>query len=281
MKVAVTGSGGFIGQHLVPKLINIIDEVVEISRSKGYDISNWDSLTDLSKCDVIIHLAAKTFVPDSFENPRAFYSFNTLSTINMLELARLWKAKVIYMSSYFYGPPQYIPVDEKHPIHPHNPYAHSKYISEELCRGYSLDFNIPVIAFRPFNIYGPGQKGYFLIPEILEKIKTEHTIKLKDPRPKRDFIHVSDVVSAILLAIEYKNHSGFEVFNLGTGNSVSVKEIVSEIAKQSRVNFDVEYTHEYREGEVLDSIANCSKLINKLNWKASVSLKTGISTILS
>ena len=278
MRIAVTGSGGFIGSHLVPKLIERNYEVVEISRNKGYDISIWDNLSDLPQCDVIVHLAAKTFVPDSFDNPREFYAFNTQATINALEKARIWKAKVIYMSSYFYGPPQYVPVDEKHPINPHNPYAQTKYISEELCRGYSRDFNVPVIAFRLFNIYGPGQKGSFLIPEILEKIKTGSLI-LKDPRPKRDYIHVSDVVSAIIAAIG-KSFDGFDALNLASGISVSVNELVLAIVKQSGKTIAIDYTNKFRKGEVLESVADLKKIKSKLGWSPKITLLEGINSLI-
>lgn len=278
MKIAVTGSNGFIGSHLVPKLRDMGYEVLEISRNKGYDLNNWDSVKNIPHCDVLIHLAAKTFVPDSFNNPREFYQTNTNLTINALELARNWNAKVIYMSSYFYGPPQYIPVDEKHPLNPHNPYAQTKYMSEELCKAYSRDFDLPVIAFRLFNIYGPGQTGSFLIPEILEKIKNGGKITLKDPRPKRDYIHVNDVISAIEAALSY-NHSGFEVLNLGTGKSVSVEELVSTIQQCSTKKFEVEYTHEYRKGEVLDSVASVQVAVELLNWKPLVDLTEGVKTL--
>lgn len=278
MRIAVTGSGGFIGSHLVPKLKASGHEVVESSRDQGCDLNNWDSVKDIQKCDVLIHLAAKTFVPDSFNNPREFYQTNTNLTLNALELARNWKSKVIYMSSYFYGAPQYIPVDEKHPLNPHNPYAQTKYMSEELCKAYSRDFDVPVIAFRLFNVYGPGQKGSFLIPEILEKIKKGVKITLKDPRPKRDYIHVNDVISAIEAALSY-NHSGFEVLNLGTGKSVSVEELVSTIQQCSAQKFEVEYTHEYRKGEVLDSVASVQAAKEILNWNPLVDLTEGIKTL--
>ena len=96
------------------------------------------------------------------------------------------------MSSYFYGPPNYIPVDENHLLSPHNPYSNTKYLSEEICRGYANDYNMDIVSLRLFNIYGKGQKGNFLIPDILRQIDSGQVI-LNDPRPKRDYIHVSDL----------------------------------------------------------------------------------------
>lgn len=278
MRIAITGSRGFIGSHLIPQLKNQNFEIVEISRDTGYDLTQWESVKDILKCDILIHLAAKTFVPDSFDNPGDFYQTNLNLTINALELARNWNARVIYMSSYFYGSPQYIPVDENHPIAPHNPYAQTKYISEELCKAYTRDFDIPVIAFRLFNIYGVGQKGSFLVPEILEKIKSGGIITLKDPRPKRDYIHVDDVVAAMIAAISYQE-KGFHIFNLGSGNSISVEDLVSVIKRYSPYNFEVKFTHEYRRGEVLDSVADVSRIKSKLNWQLRVTIDAGIKSI--
>lgn len=278
MRIAVTGSRGFIGTHLVSKLKSANYEIVEISRETGYDLSQWDSVQTIPSCDILIHLAAKTFVPDSFDNPRDFYQTNLNLSINALELARKWKARVIYMSSYFYGPPQYIPVDEKHPLAPHNPYAQTKYLSEELCKAYSRDFDVPVISFRLFNIYGPGQKGNFLIPEILEKIKKGGTITLKDPRPKRDYIHIDDVVSAVMAGINISEEA-YHVFNLGTGSSISVKELVEAIKSCSPIDFEVNFTHEYRKGEVLDSVAGVEKMMKCLNWKPQISIEKGIKSL--
>lgn len=277
MRIAITGSGGFVGKNLVSLLLKSGYEVIEISRNKGFDICNWESVKDIVGCSFIIHLAAKTFVPDSFNNPREFYQVNTNATINALELARLNNAKFIYMSSYFYGAPQYIPVDEVHPINPHNPYAQTKFISEELCRGYHRDFGVPITAFRLFNIYGPGQKSVFLIPEILEKIESGKVI-LNDPRPKRDYIHVDEVVAIIIETIK-KQLEGYNIFNLGSGRSWSVEELVNILKEISPNKFDVEFTHEYRKGEVLDSVADTSKLKNILGWNKSISLKDGLKTL--
>lgn len=279
MRIAVTGSGGFIGSYLVTQLKTLEHEVVEISSSKGFDLCNWDSVKDIAQCDVLVHLAAKTFVPDSFNNPRDFYQTNTLLTLNSLELARKWKAKVIYMGSYFYGPPQYVPVDETHPLKPHNPYAQTKYLSEELCKAYSRDFDLPVVAFRLFNVYGSGQEGNFLIPEVLKKIKNGGGVQLKDPRPKRDYIHVSDVISAIISAVNC-SMEGFNVLNLGTGSSISVGDLVNIIRKWSPIKFEVSYTHEYRKGEVLDSISDISLAKERLCWLPNVSIEDGIKSLV-
>ncbi len=277
MKIAVTGSSGFIGTHLVPVLKKAGHDVLEISRKNGLDICNWISVCDTATCDVIVHLAAKTSVPESFRNPREFHRVNFNATLHALELARQWKAGVVYMSSYLYGPPQYLPVDENHPLNPHNPYAQSKLLSEELCRGYQRDFDIPLTVFRLFNIYGPGQAGSFIIPEILQQIKTGR-VSLKDPRPKRDYIHVNDVVSAVTAAID-RQPGGWNVFNLGAGKSWSVEELVDFIKQASRQEFEISFSMEFRKGEVLDSVADTTNLQKSMDWDPAYPLHEGVKTL--
>ena len=278
-KIAITGSGGFIGTHLVPYLIELGYEVVEISRSKGFDISNWESVKEIPKCDVLIHLAAKTFVPFSFENPREFYRINQLSTINAFELARIWSADVILMSSYFYGPPQYLPVDEAHPLNPHNPYAQTKLLAEIIAEGYCRDFKLNCTTLRLFNIYGPNQDESFLIPTIYNQAKSGNIV-LKDPRPKRDFIHIKDVVKAVEMAIANKPER-MEIFNLGSGVSYSVEDIVAIFQKAANNNCSVQYTHDYRQGEVMDSVASIAKIREAFGWEPTISIEDGIASLFN
>jgi nucleoside-diphosphate-sugar epimerase len=275
--IAITGSSGFIGKHLVKKLKELQYNTIELDITNNIDVTDWSQVQKIPHFDVIIHLAAKSFVPDSFINPHEFYSVNQNSTLNVLELARIHSSKVIYFSSYLYGEPQYLPIDEKHPLKPHNPYAQSKIICEKICEGYHRDFNVPIIIFRPFNIYGPGQNELFLLPKIIKQQKTGH-INLIDPRPKRDFIHVFDIISAVITAIEY-NNSDLLIFNLGTGKSFSVEEIVSLIVKNSGFDVSVNYSNEYRAGEVLDTVADIKKIYNVLNWLPSVEIEQGLKLI--
>src|ERR1035437_437628 len=181
--IAVTGSSGFIGRHLVNTLISNNFNVIELDIDKGFNLLKEENIQRIPKFDVIVHLAAKSFVPLALKNPWEFYYHNFNITLNVLELARKNNAKVILFSSYLYGEPEYLPIDEIHPLNPHNPYGHSKLICEKLCKGYNKDFKVPIIIFRPFNIYGPGQNNNFLIPSIIEQLKGGE-ISLKDPRPK-------------------------------------------------------------------------------------------------
>lgn len=277
--IVVTGSSGFVGSNLV-KLLNKFDyQIIELDFTNEFDLTHWESVNKIRKFDLLIHLAASVYIPDSYISPREFYYNNMVSTLNMLELCKCENSKMIYVSSYVYGKPQYLPIDEKHPVSVLNPYSRSKVISEQLCIGYNRDFGVPIIIFRPFNIYGPEQNDKFLIPSIQKQIKENGIIQLKDPRPKRDFIHIDDVVMAYCKAIEYildlKNNLDFEIFNLGSGISYSVKEVAAILVSQTGKDIPIKFSEARRKGEVLDTVANISKLSNMLNWEPKIEFKDG------
>jgi nucleoside-diphosphate-sugar epimerase len=276
--IAVTGSSGFIGSKLVDSLRKDGFELLELDLKNRFDLTDNNCLEKIKKFDVVVHLAAKSFVPDSFIYPKQFYSDNYTITLNILELARKFNSKVIFFSSYVYGTPRYLPIDESHPLEAHNPYAQSKIICEKLCEGYARDFDLPVIIFRPFNIYGTGQNFYFLIPTILNQVKTG-LVKLQDSRPKRDFIFVDDVISAIRLVIS-SSTPHLDVFNLGYGVSYSISDIINTIRDIYPYEFDVEFSGEIRKNEVMDIVADTSHAKVGLLWEPKVSLKEGIAKMV-
>lgn len=273
MKTIVTGSSGFVGKRLVKQLLAAGHTVTPLDIAEGIDLTLPEQLAGIPAFDCAFHLAARTFVPDSFKNPFDFYFSNVVSTLNMLELCRRHNARFVFTSSYVYGPPQYLPVDEGHPVAAHNPYAQTKLIGEDLCRAYWRDFSVSSCILRPFNIYGPDQKGDFLIPSIIQQAK-QGRIVLKDPRPRRDFIYVDDVVTAYLTCMKYDG-AGVEVFNVGSGRSVAVTEVARTIAKQFP-SVEIAFTGEERPNEVLDTVADITKARKLLNWNPCTSLEQGI-----
>ena len=276
--IAVTGSSGFIGSKLVDSLREDGIELLELDLKNGFDLTDKNCLEKIKKFDAVVHLAARSFVPDSFVYPRQFYADNYIITLNILELARKFNSKVIFFSSYVYGTPRYLPIDEHHPLEAHNPYAQSKIICEKLCEGYARDFDLPVIIFRPFNIYGTGQNSYFLIPTILNQVKTG-LVKLQDSRPKRDFIFVDDVISAIRSVIS-SSTSHIDFYNLGYGVSHSISDIISSIREIYPHEFNVEFNGEIRKNEVMDIVADISHAKVDLLWEPKVSLNEGIAKII-
>lgn len=279
MKVAISGSKGFIGKNLIEKLKNNKIEYIEIDIENGFDITNKNSLLDIPQFDVLCHLAAKVFVPYSYKNPFEFYNTNVVGTLNMLEICRKYNAKMVFMSSYVYGIPQYQPIDELHPIDSFNPYSNTKIIGEQLCKGYFKDYNISSVVLRPFNIFGHGQNPEFLIPLIINQA-IDGKIKLKDPRPKRDMLYVDDLIEAIYLAIFYKE-TPFEIFNIGSGKSFSVLEITKMVEKAINKKIDIEFSGETRQAEVLDTIANINKAKEFLKWNPKVNIEEGLKKLIN
>lgn len=270
----VTGNKGFIGNELIKKLDNSKYNIFDSGIQDGINYCDLKSVLSLPKTDIIVHLAAKSFIPDSFKRPDEFYYNNFVSTLNILEKARLDNSKLIFFSTYVYGTPKYLPIDEIHPPNPLNPYTQSKLICENLIESYSRDFGLNSIIFRPFNIYGTGQKESFIIPTILGKLKNG-LIELNDPRPKRDYIHINDVVDAIIAAFDF-DVKGCEVFNLGSGVSTDLKTLIDIILKEFNSYAVVNYSNVYRQGEVLDTIANINKIKNVMDWSPRFDLSNGI-----
>lgn len=278
MRVLVTGSKGFIGKYLVDSLLDQEFDVLPYDISDGNDICDWELLKSIKNIDCIIHLASKVFVPESYSNPRDFFNLNVVGTLNCLEYCRLFNSKLIYVSSYLYGEPVYLPIDEKHPIIAFNPYSASKIESENLCHYYFEFFKTKSIIIRPFNVYGTGQSKEFLIPSIIEQAKNGN-IKLKDGSPKRDFVYVNDLISALIKAVK-NDKIEHETFNIASGSSFSVDEVVQMILQIMECKSKVHYENVARNNEVSETLGNVSKAYKLLNWQPEVKLYDGLKDII-
>lgn len=273
-RVLVTGSHGFFGTHLCNALKSRVSKIVTFDLSRGQDITSLDKIMRLPKVDSVFHLAAYMFIPKAFSEPQQTYRINIGGTLNILEYCRQKDvARIIYPSSYVYGRPEYLPVDEKHPTQPNNPYTQSKLMGEELCESFSRDYGISCVIFRIFNIYGPYQKEPFLIPTILSQLGSGK-ISLKDPKPRRDFLYIKDMTDACVKALKYRTR--FDVFNIGSGRSHSVSDIVDRLVGIHNKDVQVSYTSERRKGEILDTVANINKIKRKLKWTPEVDLDKGL-----
>jgi len=276
--IAVTGSSGFVGSHLIKRLRSLNKEFCEIDVKSGIDLMDSSRLLTLPPLNHIIHTAAKIFVPDSLINPANFIDFNVKTTLNALELARKHSAKFAFISSYLYGEPEYIPVDEKHPLKPHNPYGYSKLICEKLVEMYHKLYKLDTIILRPFNLYGQGQHNSFVIPKIIRQMKTGEII-LDDPRPKRDFLFIDDFIE-LLTVILNKGYNGYCIYNVGSGYSISIEEVANTIMQQTESKVTLNFTNNYRDHEIMNSVADISKISNQFEWKPLTNFRDGILTIL-
>lgn len=278
-RVLMTGSSGFIGSHLLKVLEGRKIKIVKIDRTSGKDITDWKCLEDLRDIDLVFHLAAIADVLFSYQNPRVTYKINICGTNNILELARINDVeKFVFISTYVYGTPAYLPVDENHPTNPNSPYTRSKLIAEKLVYSYSSDYGINCIVLRPFNVYGIGQKENFLIPSILNQLRTGKVI-LKDPKPKRDFIYIDDFIQAMINSLQMKN-SKFEILNIGSGESYSVEEVARKIIGHYPEDIELAFTGETRTNEIYDCFADISKAKKSLGWEPKIELSDGLKNIV-
>ena len=282
MKILISGASGFVGSNLIGILSQepSIYDITPLDITTGIDLSDINQIDKIKPFDVFVHLANLSYVPDSYGRPEAFYRINYLTTLNALEFCRKYNARLVYISSYVYGPPQYLPVDENHPVCPFNPYAQSKVICESLCEGYERDFGIKTTILRPFNIYGAGQNGKLLIPEIVDQLKKRGKVYLKDPLPRRDYVNVRDVANAIKLCID-NVPSRLEKYNICSGESYSVRELTEMFNNNLPVPVEFEFSVTDRKNEVNETRGSYEKIYAALGWKPNVGLNEGISEIIN
>ena len=274
-RVLVTGATGFIGRALVRGLQDAGYEVISLGSRDG-DVRQSDTFSRYSGSGVasVIHLAGRSFVPDSWAAPASFLDINVMGTTNALEFCRLEKAGLVFMSAYVYGIPDSLPIPEAAPVRPNNPYAQSKYLAELVCHFYSEQFGVPVTVLRPFNVYGPGQGATFLIPSILRDLRGRQEIEVMDLEPRRDWVYVSDLVSAIMAARD--RLAGYNIYNIGSGSSHSVAEVIAIAQKKAGTALPVRSAAKKRPNEIQDVVADIAKAKRDLDWSPSFGLETGM-----
>ena len=269
MNFLVTGGGGFVGSHLVDRLVlanhsvDVLDNFctgsVENKNSKAnYIIRDIrDDLDDLEGYDAIFHLAALARIQPSFDNPLQTMSVNTQGTANICELARRIGSKVVYAgSSSFYGG-AYL-----------NPYAFTKWQGEEVCRVFSEIYDLSVSIARFFNVYGDRHVcsgAYATVIGIFERqYRNQEVLTITgDGEQRRDFTHVDDIVSGLIL-MSQKRWAG-EVFNLGTGKNYSINELAA------MYEHDTKHIPK-RPGEARDTLADISFSEKELGYNPSIDL---------
>jgi dTDP-glucose 4,6-dehydratase len=186
--------------------------------------------------EVILNLAALIAIPYSYHSPDTYIDTNIKGTLNILQAARRHEvSRVIQTStSEVYGTAQYIPIDEKHPLHPQSPYAASKVGADQLALSFHASFKTPVGVLRPFNTYGPRQSARAVIPTIISQLATGREVKLGSLSPTRDFSFVQDTANGFLAAAMSDAIVG-QTVNLGSGFEISIQETAETIAKLMNV----------------------------------------------
>ena len=288
-KSLVTGGAGFIGSHIVDRLIELGHQVVVIDNesSDGHDEYYWNEKCENHKVDIcnfnsiaplfqdvnyVFHLAAKASVQASVDNPIPSMMVQVMGTTNVLEASRLnGIEKFIYSStSAAYGKNNPIPNREDMRENPLNPYAIGKLSGEQLVKAYHKLYDLKTVAFRYTNVYGERARHVGTYAPVISKFLKSK--RLKEPltifgygNQRRDFIHVSDVVNAnILITFEELDKWG-EVYNIGYGKNYSIQEIADFIVDSENQIFLPE-----RPGEMKETLADISKAKKELTWKPKI-----------
>ena len=278
INIVLTGGSGFIGGHLLPRLM-LEGHNIWAADSKSGDISEVGTWGNFPDAEIVIHLAAKTFVPESWNAPAEYIKTNFLGTVQALEYCRARKSRLIFLSSYMYGEPDFLPIPETAILAVNNPYALSKQLAENACQFYYEKFGVFTTIFRPFNAYGAGQNSSFLIPSIIQQARLGNSIQVQDLAPKRDFIYIKDLVDAIALAVDLSDSGG--IFNIGSGASHSVSDLIATIQKVLGTTLPVFSANKRRPGEIMDTVADISNAQKVFGWKPNYSLSDGLMDMLT
>lgn len=304
-KVLVTGGAGFIGSHLVDRLIKLGYKVIVIDNEKtGFrenvhpkadyvkgDVRNINFLKKIfekNKIEIVFHLAAQVSNIKSFDNPEEDLSINVGGSLNVLKLALKYKVpRLLYASSMAtYGQPEKMPVSEGTPCKPLSFYGTSKYAAERYFliadSRKDLDFDFNVTAFRMFNVYGERQSlsnpYQGVISVFIANLLNNEPITLYGTgKHSRDFIHVDDVVSAWTKAINDKKTFG-EAINLGTGKEITINQLINYVLKafgKNRRNYQI-IKKPTLPGDQAHIRADILKAKKILNWSPKIDFYTGI-----
>jgi nucleoside-diphosphate-sugar epimerase len=276
-RALVTGAAGFIGRALAAGLEAAGYEVIRTTSADG-DVADAATWKALAPVDHVFHLAGRSYVPDSWDEPAAFVATNLCGTMRALEYCKAHGAHLVYVSAYVYGRPARLPIHEDDPVEPNNPYAFSKVLAEQACRFYTETMGVRATVVRPFNIFGPGQRPEFLIPAILDSVRRGVPIRVKDLEPRRDYIFLDDLVDILIKAADVPE--AYRVFNAGSGQSWSVRELISAIQSVSGTNLAVESGDERRFNEISDVVADISRAHDLLGWQPKLTLEEGIERLV-
>jgi dTDP-glucose 4,6-dehydratase len=294
MKIFVTGADGFIGSHLVERLIKLGHKVKAFTfynfrGSNGWldsidkkllkdlhiisgDIRDYNFLEKQTKdVDVIYHLAALIAIPYSYSSPKSYIDTNIVGTYNILKSSQKNNISktIITSTSEVYGTAQEVPIKEDHSLNAQSPYAATKIAADQLALSFYKSFNLPVTILRPFNTYGPRQSARAVIPSIISQLVNKNKfIKIGNLKPTRDFTYVEDTVEAFALTLK-KNLSG-EVINIGNQFEISIKGILDIFKKDFGYDFRVVIDKKRirsNTSEVFRLLASDAKARKLLNWK--------------
>lgn len=303
-KILITGADGFIGSHLVERLL---EEKYDIRAFVYYNSFNsWGWLDTLPKktlgdveifpgdirdvnavrsavkdVDVVCHLAALIGIPYSYIAPESYIDTNVKGTLNIVQAAKELKTEkvIITSTSETYGSALYIPIDEKHPYQPQSPYSASKIAADHIAMSYFYSFDLPVSIIRPFNTYGPRQSARAIIPTIITQIlKNQKNVELGNLTPTRDLTYVLDTCEAYVNMCKTDGIEG-EIINIGSSNEISIGDLGQKIKELMQSDIAISSRVERirpEKSEVNRLFADIKKASELIDWKPNYSLAEGL-----
>ncbi len=294
MNIMATGGAGFIGSHIVDKLIKMGHKVVIIDNLSTGKIDNVNKnaklytkdicseeifrIFEAEKFEMVYHHAAQIDVQRSIKDPVFDGSVNVLGTVNILEACKRYGVrKIIYASSAaVYGQPHYLGIDEKHPIRPISYYGISKYVPEHYINIYSQLWGIDYTILRYANVYGirqdPKGEGGVISIFMDKMLRNETRIIYGDGSATRDFINVEDVATANIKALTKGSR---ETINIGTGIATSISDLCDTMREIMEVDIDRQFVQE-RKGDIRHSYFNIEKAKHVLDWTPEYTLQEGL-----
>lgn len=311
MRVLITGITGFAGSYLAEHLLwtkkysvsgtylfeeglKNVDTIKSRLNLIKVDLSNEKNVLNIVKeisPQIIFHLAALTSPADSFKNPTETLTNNISLQINLMEAVRtnnLLNTKILIVSSgEIYGivKKEDLPVDEKTPLMPTNPYSVSKIAQDFLGLTYFLSYKLKIVRVRPFNHIGPRQSSHFVISSFakqiaeIEKGKREPILRVGNLSAKRDFTNVKDVVYAYTLAIEKGKYG--DVYNIGTGTSYKISDMLNKLISISFAKIKIENDETlFRPIDNPELICNANKFTKLTGWKPKIPIETSLKDTL-
>jgi NAD dependent epimerase/dehydratase len=301
--ILVTGAGGFIGSHLVERLVSqgakvrafvrytsrddpgllvfLSEEVRSDIELIPGDLRDHHAVREaVEGINFVFHLGALISIPYSYEHPFETAQVNLMGTLNVLQACRELGVKrlVHTSSSEVYGTAQHVPIDEGHPLQGQSPYSASKIGADKLAESYNSAYNLPVVTLRPFNTYGPRQSDRAVIPTIITQALTQDTVRLGNLEARRDLTYVSDTVEGFLKAAGAEGVEG-ETFNLGVGEEITIgdlaRTILDIVGREVEIEVDPERLRPEK-SEVERLLSDNSRAREVLGWEPKVGLEEGL-----
>ncbi|KKS89460.1 MAG: NAD-dependent epimerase/dehydratase [Parcubacteria group bacterium GW2011_GWF2_43_11] len=294
--ILVTGGAGFIGSHLVDRLITMGNRVIVVDnlssgrkeninkKSKFYEMDIRDPrIAEVLKkegAEIVFHLAAQSIVETAYSSPFETIESNIMGTTNLLEVCRLngkLKSIVVSSSDKAYGKSDKLPYTEESPLKGDHPYDVSKTATDLLAQTYAKTYNLPITITRFSNVFGPGDLNFNrVIPGIFEAIiKNKEFLVRSDGKMVREYTYVEDVVSGYIKLVENSENILGEAFNFGSKNIFSVIDIVKKIEEILNVKISYKILN-IAKNEIPKQYLNWSKAKKILGWKPKTSFEDGI-----